>query len=111
MRRKRCNKQSTITTTRVKRKDKEIQGLKEKLNSSLEDELINSVIEIKGLKAVIAMVKDVEGEALRNLGDKLRDKLQTGVVILGTSSKDKVQFVAMATKDAVSKGVSLWENN
>lgn len=89
----------------LKEKDKEIQGLKEKLNSSLEDELINSVIEIKGLKAVIAMVKDVEGEALRNLGDKLRDKLQTGVVILGTSSKDKVQFVAMATKDAVSKGV------
>jgi len=53
----------------------------------------------------VAIVNDVEGEALRNLSDKLRDKLQSGIIILGASSKDKVQFVAMATKDAVSKGV------
>lgn len=98
------NKLSSVVAT-LKEKEKEIQGLKEKLTSGVEDELLNSAKEIKGVKAVTGIVKDVEGDALRNLGDKLRERLGEGVVVLGSTANGKVQFVAMASKEAVSKGV------
>ncbi|MPN34787.1 Alanine--tRNA ligase [bioreactor metagenome] len=98
------NKLTSVVTT-LKEKEKEIQALKEKLTSGAEDELLNSAKEIKGVKSVVGIVKDVEGDALRNLGDKLRDRLGDGVVVLGSNSNGKVQFVAMASKEAVSKGV------
>lgn len=98
------SKLSSVVAT-LKEKEKEIQALKEKLTSGSEDELLNSAIEIKGIKSIIGVVKDVEGDALRNLGDKLRDRLGEGVIVLGSSSNGKVQFIAMASKEAVAKGV------
>ncbi|MEG0773252.1 alanine--tRNA ligase [Clostridium sp.] len=98
------NKLNAVVST-LKEKEKEIQGLKEKLTSGVEDDLLKSAVDIKGVKAIIAIIKDVEGDALRNLGDKLRDKLQEGVVVLGSISSGKVQFIAMASKDAVTKGI------
>jgi alanyl-tRNA synthetase len=89
----------------LKERDKEIQGLKEKLTSGVEGELLNNAVEIKGVKAIIAAIDNIEGDALRNLADKLRDKLQEGVVVLGSVSNGKVQFVAMASKGAVAKGI------
>lgn len=47
----------------------------------------------------------MDSENLRELGDRLRDKLQSGVVVLGSVNEDKVVLLAMATKDAVAKGV------
>jgi alanyl-tRNA synthetase len=44
-------------------------------------------------------------DALRNMGDMLRDKMGSGVVVLGTVSEEKVNFVAMATKDVLDKGI------
>lgn len=98
------SKLSSVVAT-LKEKEKEIIALKEKLTSGSEDELLNSAIEIKGIKSIIGVVKDVEGDALRNLGDKLRDRLGEGVIVLGSSSNGKVQFIAMASKEAVAKGI------
>ncbi|MGL4730834.1 MAG: alanine--tRNA ligase [Clostridium sp.] len=89
----------------LKDKEKEIQGLKNKLTSGLEDELLSEVKEINNIKTLVTTVKDVEGDGLRNLADKLRDKLQSGVVVLGSECNGKVQFVAMATKDVTSNGI------
>ena len=42
---------------------------------------------------------------LRNMGDQLKDKLSSGVVVLATGKDGKVSFVVMVTKDAVDLGV------
>ncbi|MBU5225654.1 alanine--tRNA ligase [Clostridium senegalense] len=89
----------------IKEKEKEVQGLKNKLSSGLEDELLSLVEECNGVKTLVAAVKDIDGDGLRSLADKLRDKLQSGVVVLGSASNNKVQFVAMATKDVTSNGI------
>jgi alanyl-tRNA synthetase len=89
----------------IKEKEKQIAELKGKLANNSEAELMNSLKEIKGVKLVKGVLKDVDGEVLRSLADKLRDKIEDGVVVLGSSVEDKVFFVAMATKDAVSKGI------
>ena len=44
-------------------------------------------------------------ENLRATGDMVRDRLQSGVVVLGAVNGDKVNFVAMATADCVGKGI------
>lgn len=89
----------------LKEKDKEIAELKSKLAGGLEDDLLNNIQEIQGIKVLAASLKDIDAESLRNLADKLRDKIEDGVVVLGSATNDKVQLVTMATKNAVSKGI------
>jgi alanyl-tRNA synthetase len=89
----------------IKDKEKQIVELKGKLANNSEADLMNSLKDIKGVKLVKGVLKDVDGESLRTLADKLRDKIEDGVVVLGSSVEDKVFFVAMAAKDAVSKGI------
>ncbi|KAJ52816.1 alanyl-tRNA synthetase [Clostridium tetanomorphum] len=88
----------------MKNKDKEINELKAKLASGAEDELLNNIKEVNGVKLVTGALKDIDGNALRDLADKLRDKIGEGLVVLGSVNEGKVQFVAMASKEAVSKG-------
>ncbi|KYH29978.1 MULTISPECIES: alanine--tRNA ligase [Clostridium] len=89
----------------IKEKDKEIAVLKSKLASGAEDEILKNVKEINGVKYAVGVLKDVDGEALRNLGDKIKNKIGSGVVVLGSINNNKVQFLAMATKDTIDKGV------
>ncbi|MBP2642295.1 MAG: alaS [Firmicutes bacterium] len=68
-------------------------------------ELLDKVITVNEVKVVIAEVNAGDMDALRNTADLLRDRLDTGLVVLGAVIGDKVNFVAMATADAVKKGV------
>ncbi|WMJ82137.1 alanine--tRNA ligase [Clostridium sp. MB40-C1] len=89
----------------LKEKEKEISALKAKLASGSEDEIIKDIKEANGIKYATGVLKDVDGEALRNLADKIKDKIGSGLVVLGSTDGEKVQLIAMATKDAVSKGI------
>ncbi|GAA0734552.1 alanine--tRNA ligase [Clostridium oceanicum] len=89
----------------IKEKDKIINELKSKLASGSEDDILNNTKEIKGIKVTFGKVNDVDGNALRELGDKIRNKIGEGLVVLGSECNGKVNFVAMATKEAVSKGI------
>jgi alanyl-tRNA synthetase len=89
----------------LKEKEKEILSLKSKMSMGYDDEILQSVKEVKGVKVYSGVLADVDGEALRELADRIRDKVQTGLVVLGSSVEGKVQFVAMADKESVKKGV------
>ncbi len=58
---------------------------------------------IKGVKAVIGEVENVDREGLRQLVDSLRQKLGSGVVVLGMPDGDKVALIAGVTKDLTAK--------
>ncbi|HBM74497.1 MAG TPA: alanine--tRNA ligase [Clostridiaceae bacterium] len=88
----------------VKEKEKEIEALKLKLVSNVTDGITNSAKDIKGIKVVTAKV-DMDVDSMRELGDKLRDKLGKSLVVLASSRGGKVVFISMASKDAVSSGV------
>ena len=68
------------------------------------DKLVSDAKDIKGLKVITARIDNLDMEALRSLGDKLKDKIGSGVVVLASLMEGKVNMVAMATKDAVSAG-------
>ncbi len=88
----------------LKTKDREIGALRQKLAAHETDRLIDDAREIKGIKVVAARVDNLDMNALRNLGDSLRNRLKSGVVVLASNKDDKINMVAMATGDAVSAG-------
>ena len=78
--------------------------LKAKLaNNSLGD-VMDQVVEVKGVKVLATKVPDVDMNGLRNLGDQLKEKLGDGVVLLISAMGDKVNLIAMATDEAMAKG-------
>lgn len=89
----------------LKIKEKEIIELKNKLASGAEEDILNNIKEVEGIKVLSAALKDIDGNALRDLCDKMRDKIGSGVVVLGSEVSGKVNFVAMASKDTLPKGI------
>lgn len=91
--------------TELKVAQKELEQLRSKLVSGSLDEVLSKATEVNGIKVVKARFDQLDMEALRNTGDTIRNKMGSGVVILGSGYEGKVSFVVMATKDVVSKGI------
>ena len=89
----------------LKEKDKEIAELKAKLVQGAEDDILKDKVEINGVELVTAELKDVDGNSLRDLADKVRNKLNNGIVVLASDNGGKVNLVAMATKNSLANGV------
>ena len=84
---------------------KEIEQLKAKLASSSFDEVLENAEDVDGVRIVTGRFDQLDMEALRNTCESLRSKAGTGVVVLASALGGKVSFVAMATKDAVARGI------
>lgn len=67
-------------------------------------DVADKVKDVKGVAVLAQKVNADSMDALRNLGDQMRDKVG-GVVVLAAAIGDKVSILTMATKDAVAKGV------
>ncbi|WP_252244828.1 MULTISPECIES: alanine--tRNA ligase [unclassified Clostridium] len=88
----------------MKEKEKEITILKSKFASMEINDIINSAKDVKGINIVAYALKDVDGEALRGLCEKVRDNVNNSLTLLTSSVDGKVVICAMADKEAVSKG-------
>ena len=78
--------------------------MKNKLAKEALGDVLDQVVEVKGVKVLATSVPDVDMNELRNLGDQLKEKLGNGVVVLASSLNGKVSLLAMATDDAMKKG-------
>lgn len=88
----------------LKDKDKEIGALKAKFASMGLDDIIASAKNIKDINVIAYELSDVDGDALREVCEKVRDKVENSVVVLMSAKDGKAVICAMATKDAVAKG-------
>lgn len=88
----------------IKQLQAENAKLKSKLAKEALGDVLDQVVEVKGVKVLATSVPDVDMNELRNLGDQLKEKLGSGVVVLASSLNDKVSLLAMATDDAMKKG-------
>ncbi|MBM4268050.1 MAG: alanine--tRNA ligase [Deltaproteobacteria bacterium] len=75
-----------------------------KLASGASEDLLDGVREIGGTKVVARRVDQVDPKVLREVADKLRDRLKSGVVVLGGTDGQKVLLLAAVTKDIAGKG-------
>ncbi|MBP2031562.1 alanyl-tRNA synthetase [Clostridium algifaecis] len=94
-----------ILSAEVKEKNKEIEELKSKLAGNSEDEILKSEKNIGDIKLFTGVLNDIDGNALRDLADKIRDKYEKSIVVLGSSIDGKVKLIAMASKSAVKEGI------
>ena len=79
--------------------------LKNKLAKDSLGDVMSQVKEVKGYKVLATKVENVDMNALRNLGDQLKEKIGSGVVLVASKAgEDKVNLIAMATDDAVKAG-------
>ena len=88
----------------IKQLQAENAKLKNKLAKEALGDVLDQVVEVKGVKVLATSVPDVDMNELRNLGDQLKEKLGSGVVVLASSLNGKVSLLAMATEDAMKKG-------
>lgn len=87
-----------------KHKEKVINELKHKFAGNMVMDIHQKVTVIDGVQTTIAEVEGVDMEELRNISDMLKDRMGSGIVLLGTRGKEKVNFIATATKDILNKG-------
>ena len=82
----------------------EIESLKAKAAKDSLGNVLDNVTEVKGVKLLAAKVPGIDMNGLRDLSDSLCDKMGGGVVVLASDADGKVNLVAKASDDAVSKG-------
>ncbi|MFA9375829.1 MAG: alanine--tRNA ligase [Lachnotalea sp.] len=82
----------------------ENESMKSKLAKDALGDVMNNVIEVKGVKVLTAKVEGVDMNGLRDLGDQLKDKLGEGVVVIASAVDDKVNLMVTVTDGAVKLG-------
>lgn len=88
----------------IKALSSENESLKSKAAKEALGDVMDQVVEIKGVKLLATSVDGVDMNGLRDLGDQLRGKLGEGVVVLASAADGKVNLVAMATEGAMKQG-------
>jgi alanyl-tRNA synthetase len=83
--------------------ERQIEKLQERLAAGQTGNLLDQVRPVSGIKLLAARVKGVEPKALRELSDRLRDKLVSGVVVLGCASDGKASLLVSVTRDLSGK--------
>ena len=88
----------------LKELSSEVESLKAKAAQSAMGDVLDQVVEVKGIKLLATAVSGVDMNGLRDLGDQLKNKLGEGVVVIISDADGKVNMVAMATEGAMAKG-------
>jgi alanyl-tRNA synthetase len=83
--------------------EKEIEALRGKLAAKDTSDLIDQVKEIKGVRVLSAVVDVSDTKTMRDLGDKLKDKMRSGILLLGSKAADKAMLLCMVTKDLTDR--------
>jgi len=86
-----------------KEAEKEIEKLKAKIAEISAGDTQDNVVNIKGVSALIKRVPVDNPAALRDLADKFKDKLKSGIVVLGSAANEKVLLIAVVSKDLTDR--------
>ncbi|NLO90267.1 MAG: alanine--tRNA ligase [Clostridia bacterium] len=89
----------------IKDLERQLESMQSKLAKYEADRLLDEAVNVDGVKLLAAKVEAKDMDALRSTADILKEKIGSGVVVLGAVVDNKVNFVAMATKDTIEKGV------
>ncbi|QFU05644.1 Alanine--tRNA ligase [Pseudoalteromonas sp. THAF3] len=84
---------------RSKGLEKQVAQLNDKLASAAGASLLNSAIDVNGVKLLVANVAGTESKALRGMVDDLKNKMGSGIIALGVANGEKVSLIAGVTKD------------
>jgi alanyl-tRNA synthetase len=87
----------------IKRLARELDSVRMKSASSTVASVTDKIKDVGGVKVLAHRVDNLERAQMRTLVDQLRDKLGSGVVVLGSASNGNVALIVGVTKDLTSK--------
>jgi alanyl-tRNA synthetase len=82
-----------------KQRERELESLKAKLLSSESGDLLAGMKEVSGTKVLAREVGVESPKELREFADRVKEKLQSGVVVLGSKNAGKALLICVVTKD------------
>jgi alanyl-tRNA synthetase len=87
----------------IKRLTREVDQAKMKSASASSANVTDKIRDVKGVKVLAHRVDSLERSQLRTLVDQLRDKIGSGVVVLGSASEGNVSLIVGVTKDLTGR--------
>ena len=88
----------------IKALTSENESLKSKAAKEALGDVMDQIVEVKGVKLLASAVDGVDMNGLRDLGDQLKEQLGEGVIVLASSCEGKVNLIVMATDAAMNQG-------
>ncbi len=88
----------------LKEKQKENESLSAKLGNMEAGSVMDAVEEVEGVKVLSTIVNALDMNRLRQMADSLKDKLGSGILVVGTSQGEKVNIVASVSEDLIQDG-------
>lgn len=87
----------------LKSKEKRLEQLEAQTAKSQVEDLARKTVLVKGVPVLVSRVQARDMDTLRNMSDMFREKLNSGIVVLGATMNDKVSFIVAVTKDLAGK--------
>ena len=79
--------------------EKEIERHKTRTVAAHAEDILSEVREINGVKVLIKRQDGLDQKELRTFADSIRDRLKSGVILLGSVKEEKVSLLAVVTKE------------
>ena len=88
-----------------KKLNREVEILKSKLSVSILDEIINEKQQLNDIDILMSKVSNIDMDTLRNMGDKIKEKLNNFIILLASENDGKVNFISMVSDEPIKKGI------
>ena len=88
---------------KLRKLEKEVEQYKARLASSAGDDMLDSAVDIGGIKVLACTLDGADAKTLRDTVDQLKNKLGTAALILAAVNDNKVNLVAGVTADSTSR--------
>ncbi len=88
-----------------KAKDKEIQALNAEITKFKSADMFSKPVDVNGLEVYIAKLDGTTPDALRSMGDDLKNKADNVVGVIAGVNGEKASIVAVCGKGAIARGV------
>jgi alanyl-tRNA synthetase len=87
----------------LKQQEKELQKIKHKAVTRGVDEILDEIVEIDNIRTLVHKAEGLDMKSLRGLADSLKDKIGSGIMVLGSALEGQAYYVSVVTKDLVSR--------
>ena len=93
-----------LINAQLKKTEKQLKEFKMKSAVSNLDDLISQVKQVNGNSVLASNLGEIPMDALRQVLDRLRQKISSGIIILGSQDNGKACFASSVSEDLISKG-------
>jgi alanyl-tRNA synthetase len=98
-------KRVEATQKRLKDLERKAEEAQIRANRARSGDALDGVREVAGVKVLTTRVDPADPKVFRGLADQLRDKLKSGVVVIGGEKDGKALILVAATRDLVERGI------